>query len=130
VLDLDHGASSVIGDRAFHRDPRVVALLAKSLMHGLLRPAWPTAASTFPATAFVKADSHTAMPVDRRSAEGHPGRRRAPYEWLSTTLASVMPAHVVYPKVDAGRRASRARWLQRTSCAASWVSRARSSATT
>ena len=37
VLDLDYGASSVIGDRAFHRDPRVVALLAKSLMHGLLR---------------------------------------------------------------------------------------------
>ena len=24
VLDLDHGASGVIGDRAFHRDPRVV----------------------------------------------------------------------------------------------------------
>src|SRR4029078_11646960 len=25
--------SSVIGDRSFHRDPRVVALLGKSLMH-------------------------------------------------------------------------------------------------
>jgi beta-N-acetylhexosaminidase len=57
VLDLDHGASSVIGDRAFHRDPRVVTLLAKSLMHGLLRPAWPTAASTSPGTA-SSADSH------------------------------------------------------------------------
>ncbi|HEY2255516.1 MAG TPA: glycoside hydrolase family 3 N-terminal domain-containing protein, partial [Variovorax sp.] len=31
VLDLDHGASSVIGERSFHRDPRVVALLARSL---------------------------------------------------------------------------------------------------
>ena len=37
VLDLDHGESGVIGDRAFARDPRVVALLAKSLMHGLLQ---------------------------------------------------------------------------------------------
>src|SRR3990167_4518446 len=35
VLDLDYGESSVIGDRAFARDPRVVSLLAKSLMHGL-----------------------------------------------------------------------------------------------
>ncbi|HRL99600.1 MAG TPA: beta-N-acetylhexosaminidase, partial [Acidovorax sp.] len=37
VLDLDWGESGVIGDRALHRDPRVVALLAKSLMHGLLQ---------------------------------------------------------------------------------------------
>ena len=37
VLDLDHGPSTVIGDRAFARDPRVVSLLSKSLMHGLLR---------------------------------------------------------------------------------------------
>ena len=37
VLDLDFGESSVIGDRAFGRDPRVVTLLAKSLMHGLLQ---------------------------------------------------------------------------------------------
>ena len=52
VLDLDHGASGVIGDRAFHRDPRVVTLLAKSLMHGLLlRRHGATAASTFPGTA-------------------------------------------------------------------------------
>src|SRR5690606_14782418 len=36
VLDLDHGQSGVIGDRAFHRDPRIVALLSKSLMHGML----------------------------------------------------------------------------------------------
>ncbi|MEP6965342.1 MAG: beta-N-acetylhexosaminidase, partial [Polaromonas sp.] len=37
VLDLDYGESGVIGDRAFGRDPRVVTLLAKSLMHGLLQ---------------------------------------------------------------------------------------------
>ena len=37
VLDLDWGESGVIGDRAFHRDARVVSMLAKSLMHGLLQ---------------------------------------------------------------------------------------------
>src|SRR5688572_26371418 len=35
VLDVDHGASSVIGDRAFHGDPEAVADLAGSLMQGL-----------------------------------------------------------------------------------------------
>ena len=30
VLDLDHGSSGVIGDRAFHRDARVTALLARA----------------------------------------------------------------------------------------------------
>jgi beta-N-acetylhexosaminidase len=37
VLDLDHGGSTVIGDRAFHRDARVATLLAKSVAHGMLR---------------------------------------------------------------------------------------------
>lgn len=30
VLDLDYGESSVIGDRSFHRDPRVVTALARA----------------------------------------------------------------------------------------------------
>ncbi|HSW21903.1 MAG TPA: beta-N-acetylhexosaminidase, partial [Burkholderiaceae bacterium] len=48
VLDLDHGGSTVIGDRAFHRDPRVVGLLAKSLMHGLLRAGMANCGKHFP----------------------------------------------------------------------------------
>ena len=37
VLDVDHGSSGVIGDRAFHRDPQIVSVLAHNLMHGLLQ---------------------------------------------------------------------------------------------
>ncbi len=55
VLDLDHGGSSVIGDRAFHRDARVAALLAKSLMHGLLRAGMGNCGKHFPGHGFVKA---------------------------------------------------------------------------
>jgi beta-N-acetylhexosaminidase len=76
----------VIGDRAFHRDPRVVSLLAKSLMHGLLRAGMANCGKHFPGHGFVKADSHTDMPVDRRSLKAILADDAAPYGWLSTTL--------------------------------------------
>ena len=112
VLDLDHGGSSVIGDRAFHRDARVATLLAKSLMHGLLRSGMANCGKHFPGHGYVEADSHTAVPVDRRSLTAILGDDARPYGWLSTTLASVMPAHVVYPKVDARPAGFSARWLK------------------
>ena len=100
VLDLDWGASGVIADRAFHRDPRVVTLLAKSLMHGLLQAGMANCGKHFPGHGFVKADSHTDIPIDRRSKRRIVQDDAAPYRWLGTTLASVMPAHVIYPNVD------------------------------
>jgi beta-N-acetylhexosaminidase len=112
VLDLDFGASSVIGDRAFHRDARVVALLAKSLAHGMLRAGMAHCGKHFPGHGFVKADSHVAVPVDRRSLKAILADDAAPYAWLSATLAAVMPAHVVYPKVDARPAGFSPRWLQ------------------
>lgn len=111
VLDLDFGASGVIGDRAFGRDPRVVALLAKSLMHGLLQSGMANCGKHFPGHGFVRADSHTDVPVDRRSLKAILADDAAPYQWLSTTLSSVMPAHVIYPKVDARPAGFSAKWL-------------------
>ena len=112
VLDLDWGESGVIGDRAFHRDPRVVALLAKSLMHGLLQAGMANCGKHFPGHGFVKADSHTEVPVDKRSLKAILADDAAPYPWLSTTLTSVMPAHVIYPKVDSRPAGFSQRWLQ------------------
>jgi beta-N-acetylhexosaminidase len=112
VLDLDHGGSGVIGDRAFHRDPRVVALLAKSLMHGLLHAGMANCGKHFPGHGFVRADSHVAVPVDRRARKAIVGDDAKPYEWLEGTLAAVMPAHVVYPKVDPQPAGFSRRWLK------------------
>ncbi len=111
VLDLDYGGSSVIGDRAFGRDPRVVTLLAKSLMHGLLQSGMANCGKHFPGHGFVKADSHTEIPVDSRSLKSLLAADAAPYEWLNTTLTSVMPAHVIYPKVDARPAGFSEKWL-------------------
>jgi beta-N-acetylhexosaminidase len=112
VLDLDHGPSGVIGDRAFHRDARVAALLAKSVMHGLLCAGMASCGKHFPGHGFVAADSHVDVPVDERPLDTILADDAAPYGWLSTTLQSVMPAHVIYPQVDARPAGFSARWLR------------------
>jgi beta-N-acetylhexosaminidase len=112
VVDLDHGNSEVIGDRAFHRDARVVALLAKSLMHGLLQAGMANCGKHFPAHGYATADSHVALPVDKRSLKAILAEDARPYDWLSTSLTSVMPAHIVYPKVDSWPAGFSPKWLR------------------
>ena len=112
VLDLDYGGSTVIGDRSLGRDPRVVSMLAKSLMHGLLQAGMSNCGKHFPGHGFVKADSHVDMPVDRRSLKAILAEDASPYGHLNTTLSSVMPAPVIYPKVDTRPAGFSKRWLQ------------------
>ncbi|MGF6954912.1 beta-N-acetylhexosaminidase [Paraburkholderia youngii] len=112
VLDLDYGHSQVIGDRAFHRDPRVVALLAKSLNHGLALAGMSNCGKHFPGHGFAQADSHVAMPVDERPLDEILGNDVAPYDWLGLSLGAVLPAHVVYPAVDAKPAGFSRIWLQ------------------
>jgi beta-N-acetylhexosaminidase len=111
VLDLDFGESSIIGDRAFHRDPRVVTLLAKSMNHGLALAGMANCGKHFPGHGFVKADSHIAIPVDDRSLDEIMAADAAPYEWLGLSLAGVMPAHVIYPKIDQHPAGFSKKWL-------------------
>jgi beta-N-acetylhexosaminidase len=112
VLDLDWGESGVIGDRAFHRDARVVAMLAKSLAHGLLQAGMASCGKHFPGHGYVRADSHTEIPVDDRALDAILAEDAAPYGWLNMTIASVMPAHVIYPKVDKLPAGFSPRWLR------------------
>jgi beta-N-acetylhexosaminidase len=112
VLDLDYGASSVIGDRAFGRDPHVVGSLAKSLMHGLHLSGMANCGKHFPGHGYVVADSHIDVPVDDRRLDEILSDDAAPYRWLSTVMTSVMPAHVIYPQVDARPAGFSSRWLK------------------
>ena len=112
VLDLDHGESGVIGDRAFARDPRVVSLLARSLMQGLLQAGMGNCGKHFPGHGAVKADSHVALPVDKRGLKAILADDAAPYPWLGSVLTAVMPAHVIYSRVDPRPAGFSKRWLQ------------------
>jgi beta-N-acetylhexosaminidase len=98
VLDLDWGPSGVIGDRAFHRDPKAVVELAGALIAGLAEAGMGCCGKHFPGHGWVAADSHSAIPVDERTLE-EMAPDLEPYRKLK--LGGVMPAHVIYPKVDA-----------------------------
>lgn len=100
VLDLDFGRSGVIGDRSFSRDPQIVFALAKSLNEGLRLSDMANCGKHFPGHGWAEADSHVAIPVDQRSLKEILNEDAKPYEWLDLSLAAVMPAHVIYPKVD------------------------------
>ena len=113
VLDLDYGASGVIGNRALSDDARIVSLLAQSLMQGMAQAGLAHCAKHFPGHGFAHADSHLAVPVDKRSLRTILAKDAAPYATLDLVLQAVMPAHVVYPKVDSLPAGFSAVWLQR-----------------
>lgn len=109
VLDLDYGSSSVIGDRAFHRNPAVVTDLAGALIEGLHRAGMAACGKHFPGHGHVAADSHVAIPVDERSL-AEMADDMAPYRQLK--LDGVMPAHVIYPRTDSRPAGFSKLWLK------------------
>ena len=114
VLDVDYGESSVIGDRALHSDPNVIAVLAEALQAGLNAAGMVSVGKHFPGHGFVRADSHLEVPVDDRTMAEIAARDLIPFQRLARSgLGGVMPAHVIYSKVDAKPAGFSAIWLQK-----------------
>jgi beta-N-acetylhexosaminidase len=113
VLDVDFGASGVIGDRAFHSDPAAIVQLATALIDGLRAAGMASVGKHFPGHGFVRADSHLAVPVDERGLAEIKAVDLVPFrELIRHGLPAVMPAHVIYPKVDARPAGFSSKWLQ------------------
>jgi beta-N-acetylhexosaminidase len=113
VLDLDHGASGVIGDRAFHRNPNAAAHLAAAFVDGLHSEGMAAVGKHFPGHGYVAADSHEALPRDERSLAAITTEDLVPFAALvKRGLEGVMPAHVVYPAVDLLPAGYSPKWLQ------------------
>ncbi len=101
VLDLDFGNSAVIGDRAFHSQPRAVIELAGALIEGLALAGMAACGKHFPGHGFIAADSHTELPVDSRGLAELEAADLVPFrELIGHGLNAIMPAHVIYPAVD------------------------------
>jgi len=112
-VDLDWGVSEIIGNRAFHRSPNVVADLASEFCRGLREGGMASVAKHFPGHGAVVPDSHEQLPVDRRSYGDLLDDMR-PYERLigNRRLAGVMLAHIVYAELDAIPAGFSAYWIQ------------------
>ncbi|MFQ6004757.1 MAG: beta-N-acetylhexosaminidase [Woeseia sp.] len=111
--DLDWGVSRVIGDRAFHKDPEVVADLAGAFCRGLRSAGMVAVAKHFPGHGAVAADSHETLPSDRRDY-GDVLDDMRPYEKLigNGLIAAVMMAHVVYSGMDSMPAGFSRYWIQ------------------
>jgi len=114
VLDVDHGNSSVIGDRAFHIEPATVAELATALMHGLREGGMSAVGKHFPGHGHVRADSHLELPTDDRPYSDIESADLVPFERLIRAgLPAIMPAHIVFSQVDARPAGFSEVWLKR-----------------
>ncbi len=110
-VDLDYGVSEIIGDRAFHKDADAVGALAAAYAAGMRNAGMAATAKHFPGHGAVVADSHVALPVDRRSYADLEADIRPYRVLIENHLAAVMAAHVVYPAVDALPASLSPRWI-------------------
>ncbi len=113
VLDLHRGVSKVIGDRAFHREPEVVAELARAYASGMHAAGMAAVGKHFPGHGSVEADTHVSVVRDERDYEDIQDEDLIPFErMIHFGIAGMMAAHVIYPGIDDRPAGFSARWLQ------------------
>ena len=111
-VDLDYGVSEIIGDRAFHARPDVVAQLAIAYMHGMRDAGMAATAKHYPAHGAVVADSHLTLPVDRRDLPDLVDDMTPYRRLIADGLTGVMVAHVLFPAVDPAPASLSSRWIR------------------
>ena len=113
VLDLDWDQCAVIGNRSFSADAQEVSDLALALQSGLKRGGMNSCGKHFPGHGFVEGDSHHVLPQDNRSLAELEAADIVPFCKLAAEgMAAVMPAHVVYPQIDAQPAGFSEVWLK------------------
>lgn len=101
VLDIDQGISTVIGSRAFHRDPHITGLLAEAFVKGMSQAGMMATGKHFPGHGSITADSHTDMPVDKRPLQEIEELDLLPFRYMiQAGIHAIMMAHVIYPQID------------------------------
>jgi beta-N-acetylhexosaminidase len=113
VLDIDCGVSEIIGNRSFSTDPTLATRLSSLFRKGMNEAGMAATGKHFPGHGAVALDSHLALPVDERDLDSIWAKDLAPFKQLiEEGLEGIMPAHVVYPKVDPNPAGFSPFWIQ------------------
>lgn len=112
ILDVDDDYCSVIADRSFSGRADEVVELAGAFIAGMHDAGMATTGKHFPGHGAVRGDSHLLLPVDERSWEEIAARDWQPFRALAGDLDAVMPAHIVFDKLDSQPVGFSRFWLQ------------------
>lgn len=93
------GAHDIIGDRAFGRDPRVVASLGQAVIDGMLDGGVLPVVKHLPGHGRARADSHLELPVVDTPRDELERTDFVPFRALARAPLG-MTAHVVYTDID------------------------------
>ena len=111
VLDLND-VSDVIGDRSFAKNMQDIIPLASAFLKGMKRAGMASTGKHFPGHGSVKADSHVAAAVDSRPYDEIYQKDMQSFIQLMPQLDALMPAHVIYDRVDPNPAGSSKHWIQ------------------
>lgn len=114
VLDVDCGVSAIIGNRAFSKNAQNVAQLAGEFSQGMRSAGMAATGKHFPGHGAVALDSHLTLPVDERELHELQEKDLLPFrELIAQGLEGIMPAHVLYPKIDSHPAGFSSFWIQK-----------------
>lgn len=113
VLDVDCGISTIIGNRAFSQDQFMAAQLASSFRNGMNKAGMAAIGKHFPGHGAIAQDSHLSLPIDERDLNSIRAKDLVPFKQLiNEGLEGIMPAHVVYPKIDSQPAGFSSIWIK------------------
>ena len=113
VLDIDCGVSEIIGNRSFSTDPALATRLSSLFRKGMNQAGMAATGKHFPGHGAVALDSHLTLPIDERDMDSIRAKDLVPFKQLiEEGLEGIMPAHVVYPKVDPNPAGFSPFWIQ------------------
>lgn len=113
VLDLDSRYCEVIANRSFSSNPDIASAAAGYFIDGMAEAGMAATGKHFPGHGGVTADSHLEIPYDLRNLAELQARDLLPFKKLGSKLQGIMPAHIVFPKIDSKAVGFSSYWLQK-----------------